>query len=260
MSDAPVVTTLLTTAVKGFTMAAADHIELDRNGAVGDRDFFGIDSDGRLFSITRTGAFAGWHVGLDSANGSLRLTSPSGEVLESDVVPGEPVTVDFWESRDVAGRVVTGPWSEWLSDIAGRPVRLVRADQPGSGFDETAVTVVSEESVAELGRATGHEGIDIRRFRMLINIAGVRPYEEESWSGRHVAVGSALLQMHGPVPRCNATTRHPDSGTRDLQTLRLIDQAGGMQPNDFGEGLNLGAYATVVEPGRIGVGDLLELR
>jgi uncharacterized protein YcbX len=259
MTGQPVVTTLLTTPVKGFTMNSVEQIQLDSNGALGDRDFFVVDAEDRLFSITRTGVFASYQASFDPPTSLLRITSPTGQTLEGEALPGDPVTIDFWESRDVAGHVVAGRWSDWLSEIARRPVRLVRTGEPGAGFDETAVTVLSAESVAELGRSTGTQDIDIRRFRMLINVAGVMPYEEEAWSSRTLSIGSTVLQMHGPVPRCNATTRDPDSGKRDLQTLRLIDQARGMQPNDFGEGLNLGAYATIVEPGVITVGDVLEL-
>ena len=122
-----------------------------------------------------------------------------------------------------------------------------------------AVTVVSEESVAELARVTNSEPIDIRRFRMLINISGVPAYEEETWHPRSVRIGTAVLKMRGPVPRCNATTRNPDSGAKDLKTLGLIAEGRGMQPDEFGEeALNMGAYADVVEPGVVTVGDLVE--
>jgi uncharacterized protein YcbX len=66
--------------------------------------------------------------------------------------------------------------------------------------------------------------------------------------------------MRGPVPRCNATTRNPDTGAKDLKTLQLIAQGRGMQPDEFGEdGLNLGAYADVIEPGVVSLGDPVEL-
>ena len=65
--------------------------------------------------------------------------------------------------------------------------------------------------------------------------------------------------MRGPVPRCNATTRNPDSGAKDLKTLGLITEGRGMQPDEFGEeALDMGAYADVVQPGVVTVGDLVE--
>jgi len=255
----PRVTRLFTTPVKGFAVNEPDSVTLERNGAVGDRDFFLVDDKEALISITRTGAFSSWRAQFDRDESVLALSSQDGRVLADKVVEGKAGVFDFWGSRDVSGQIVAGPWSQWLSDIAGQPVSLVRASSPGDAYDETPVTVVSEESVAELARVTNTESIDIRRFRMLINISGVGPYEEETWSGKTVRIGSALLQMKGPVPRCNATTRNPDSGKRDLKVLKLIAEGRGMLPNDFGEDLNMGAYAEVLEPGVVTVGDRVEL-
>ena len=256
----PTVTKLFTTPIKGFSLGQPESVTLERNGAVGDRDFFVIDSKKELLSITRTGAFAGWRAQFDRDQSVLTLRSADGRVLEDKVVRDADAVVEFWQSREVPGHIVGGPWSAWLSEIAGRSVDLVRATEPGGANDETAVTVVSEESVAELGRATKTEPIDIRRFRMLINISGVHAYEEETWRPATVRIGSALLQMRGPVPRCNATTRNPGTGEKDLKTLQLIAEGRGMQPDEFGEeGLNLGAYADVLEPGVVSVGDRVEL-
>ncbi len=259
-ASAPTVTRLFTTPIKGFTLGQPASVTLGRNGAEGDRDFFVIDSNQELLSITRTGAFGGWQAQFDRDQGVLTLVSSDGRVLEDKVVRGADAVVDFWGSHEVPGHIVDGPWSVWLSEIAGQSVDLVRATEPGGANDETAVTVVSEESVAELGRVTNTGAIDIRRFRMLINISGVDSYEEETWRPATVRIGSALLKMRGPVPRCNATTRNPDTGEKDLKTLRLIAEGRGMQPDEFGEeGLNLGAYAEVVEPGVVSVGDRVEL-
>jgi MOSC domain-containing protein len=255
----PTVTRLSTTPVKGFSLGHPDQVTLDSNGAVGDRDFFLVDDKHRLISITKTGAFASWRADFDRDRGILSLVSSDGKVLEDRVVEDKPVVADFSGSRGVPGHFVAGPWSAGLSEIVGQPISLVRAKEPGEAFDEHPVTMVSEESVAELARATSVDAIDLRRFRMLMNISGVDPYEEESWRHKTVRIGSATLQMGGPVPRCNATTRDPDSGKKDLKTLALISQARGMQPNEFGDGLNIGAYAQVLEPGVVTVGDELEL-
>jgi uncharacterized protein YcbX len=254
------VTRLFTTPVKGFALAEPDSVMLESSGAVGDRDFFVIDANQQLLSITRTGVFASWQARFDRDSDVLTLISSDGRVLEDKVTPGAGTVVDFWESHDVAGHVVGGPWSAWLSEIVGQPVQLVRANDPGGATDVTAVTVLSEESVAELARVTDSETIDPRRFRMLINVSGVAAFAEETWHPSTARIGSALVKMRGPVPRCNATTRNPDTGAKDLKTLQLIAQGRGMQPDEFGEdGLNLGAYADVIEPGVVSLGDPVEL-
>ena len=253
----PQVTRLSTTPIKGFGLTHPDAIQLDANGAVGDRDFFVVNADGALLSITRTGVFAGWKAAFEPTTAVMSLTSPDGDTFADEVVEGEGLVVDFWGSRDVPGHLVSGPWSEFLTELAGEPVSLVRTQEPGSGFDERAVTLVSHESVAELARVTENADIDPRRFRMLIDFSGVDPYEEETWNQQTLTVGSAALRVRGAVPRCNATTRNPDTGTRDLKTLQLLSQGRGMTPNDFGEDLNMGVYADVLEPGVVSVGDEL---
>ena len=254
----PTVTTLLTTAIKGFALSTPERVRIDGSGAVGDRDFYVIDAAGCLLSIGRTGSFATWRANFEDETGVLSLTSAQGRILRHEVTEDQSVVVDLW-GRESAGHLVGGPWSTWLSDIAGKPVDLVRADAAGGGSDEAPITLLSEGSVADVARQAGVASIDIRRFRMLINLSGVQPHEEEAWRARRVRVGSALLQVAGPVPRCLATTRDPDSGHRNLQTLHFIVGARGVQPNDFGKGLNLGVYAEVVEPGVVAVGDTLEL-
>lgn len=251
----PQVIRLSTTPIKGFALNHPESVELDEDGAIGDRAFFIVDANESLISIAKIGAFASFHVQFDPARAVLTLTSSDGTVFEDNVVGDKPVVVDFWESRDVAGQIISGPWSKWLSDVAGQQVSLVRAVEPDAGFDERPVTLISEESVAELGRVTQTPDIDPRRFRMLIDICGVSPYEEETWRGQQIKVGSAVLHMGGPVPRCNATARNPDTGQKDLKTLRLLAEGRGLMPNEFGEDLNLGVYADVVKPGVVSVGD-----
>lgn len=252
-------TSLSVTPVKGLALHHPDRVELDASGAVGDRDFFLVDDRWRLLSITRTGVFAPWRATFDRDSEVLCLDAADGRHLEAPVVRGKPLVADFSGSRSVPGHFVDGPWSQWLSDIAGQPVSLVRAKAPGEGFDTYPVTLLSDESVAELGRHAPAGSMDARRFRMLIGFSGVTPYEEESWARRTLAVGSARLRVGGPVPRCNATTRDPDSGDSDLRTLHLIHEHRGRQPNEFGDGLNLGVFAEVVTPGTVSVGDELHL-
>jgi uncharacterized protein YcbX len=252
--DAPRVTRLSVTPVKGLALQHPDSIELDRTGAIGDRDFYLIDDAGKLLSITRSGSFVGLTAHHDAAAGRLVLRSAGGEVTDDEVRLGEAVTTDFW-GHPVGGHVVEGPFGPLLTALAGQPVRLVRTDEPGAGSDEEPVTLLGEGSLAELARRAGLDSIDGRRFRMLIEFGGSEAHAEDAWDGRTVAVGGAKLRIGGPVPRCAATTRHPDRGDRDLETVKLIRQYRGVQ----GGGVNFGVYATVVGAGTVRVGDPLVL-
>jgi uncharacterized protein YcbX len=94
--------------------------------------------------------------------------------------------------------------------------------------------------------------IDGRRFRMLIDLEGAAPREEDSWIGRRIALGDAILRVTKPDARCAITTQDPDTGVRDLDTLRTIISYRGLRE---GKHADLGVLADVERPGRIRVGD-----
>jgi uncharacterized protein len=241
--------------VKSLRLHHPDELRLDRFGVAADRRFYLIRGDGRLLAGLHHGPLALVSADWDALRDRLRLTFPEGDVVEDDVRLAEPELTDFWGHR-VAGRVVEGPWAEALSAYAGRPVRLVKADEPAGGVDVEPLTLVSSESIAELGRRAGRDALDGRRFRMLLEIEGVEPHEEDRWSGRRVRIGEAIVEVGGPVPRCATTTRDPATGRRDFDTLREVAAYRGKRQ---GKHVDFGVYARVVTPGRVRVGDPVEL-
>ena len=68
--------------------------------------------------------------------------------------------------------------------------------------------------------------------------------------------GVARLRVEGAVGRCVLTTLDPDTLRRDLDTLRAL--LAYRPPLATGEP-SLGMYARVVRPGRVAVGDVVEL-
>ena len=75
------------------------------------------------------------------------MVFPDGTEVEGDATAlGEPVHSKAG-SLDLRGRVVEGPWEEPMSQLAGHPVRLVRADEVGAGLNEP-LTFVSDGSLA----------------------------------------------------------------------------------------------------------------
>jgi hypothetical protein len=147
---------------------------------------------------------------------------------------------------------------------SGLDLRLIAIDHPGTGIDLYPVTVVSTASIHYLhDLAPANIRIDHRRFRMLIEVAGCDPFEEDTWEGRQLAVGSVELQVAGPVPRCLVTRQNPDTGKKDYDTLQAIMQttearpgvADGTPPADGTPGIFFGRYATVAAPGDVELGD-----
>ena len=88
---------------------------------------------------------------------------------------------------------------------------------------------------------------------MNLELDGCAPYEEDGWSGAAVRVGTAVIRVLGPVPRCVATTRDPETGAKDFDTLKAISAYRPLMANP--RGVPFGMYAEVETPGRVAVGD-----
>lgn len=243
------------TPVKSTALHHPDEIRIERSGAVGNREFFLVTEEGKLFGGSKLGPLVRIRAEHDPATEILALSFPDGERVEGSAVPtGERLEVDFW-GRTVPARLLEGPWADALGRFAGRPLRLARVERPGDGNDVRPITLVSLASVDELARSGGLDGLDPRRFRMTIELEGLGPYEEDTWSGRRVRVGEVLLRIGEPVPRCVVTTQDPETGASDIPTLSLIHRTRGRTAE--GE-LVFGVYASVLEPGTVRVGDTAE--
>ena len=249
------VTRLSTTPVKGLRLHHPEEVRLTSHGVPGDRLFYLVDAQGRTQSCTRNKVLYALDSSYDDDSGVLTLARDGEVVHQGPVDPDTPVEVDLFGLRTVTSDVVAvGGWSEFFSDLLDKDVRFLRAREPA--YDVEPVTLLGAASVAELERRSGAT-VDARRFRMLVDFEGGDPHVEDTWDGRLLRVGEVLLRGGGPVQRCAATTRDPDTGTVDLQTLRLIADYRGRQDSVFGLGSNFGVYATVVEPGTVRVGDLI---
>jgi len=249
----PTIAAISVTPVKGFQLLHPESVELTENGVVENRRFFLVDGDGKRLRSSLTAwpiAVAGRY---DAARERLWMRFPDGTEIEESALGDGSLTVDVY-GRDVAVRAVPGAWDSQLSELAGHPVRVVRPNELGQ-VHEAPVTLVSCASVERLGEEAGGP-VDARRFRMLFDLDGCEAHEEDGWDGRHVEVGGAILRVGGGVGRCAATTRHPETGKRDLDTLRLI--AGYRERMESGE-LPFGVYAWIERPGRVAVGDELRV-
>ena len=254
----PSIAWLSTAPVKGLALVDVDEIDLTPDGAADNRRFWIVDERGAMYTQLRDGRLAQVQAAFDARGGRLELRFPDGERVVGLVELSTRVTTDFY-GRAVHGRVVEGPWSDALSRFAARELRLVHADRPGGGVDRARgpVSLVSEASLAALGREAGRNGpVDGRRFRMLIGVRECDAHEEDTWCGRHVRVGDAVVRLLEPVARCAITTRNPDTGERDFDTLRVIAAYRGLRD---GTAIDFGVYGDVVEPGRVRVDDAVVL-
>ena len=242
--------------VKSLALQPVEEIELGLDGAAGDRQFFLLDTDGRLVNAERVGRLVG--VQARYRDNRLELRFPGGEVVSGEVVTDGEVETAIYHGALTVDRVA-GPWADALSDWAGRPVQLVRP-RSGNATDRGAnggVTLVSTAALDALAAEAECDGVDGRRFRMLFGVDGIPAHAEDEWVGHSVRVGEALVKLHGNVGRCVVTTLDPDTGERDLDTLRTLTHYRGEMETT--ERLPFGVWGQVLEPGTVRLGDPVEL-
>jgi uncharacterized protein YcbX len=244
---------LSVTPVKALRLSHPDEADLTVGGIPADRRFYLVDEDDGLFDASDLGALMQVVPDYDTRTERLRLSFPDGSVVEdaSDRLDGA-VTTDFF-GRMVEGHLVEGAFGAALSAFAGRSVRLARVTRDGDGQDVHPLTIVSSESIRDLGRRGDRSDLDARRFRINLEIEGCEPYEEDSWDGVLVRVGEATIRVRGQIPRCIVTTLGPDTGEKDFGTLMQLAR---FRPRIGGRGgLPFGMYAEVVRAGRVRIGD-----
>ncbi len=244
-----------TAPVKALHVVNPDEVDLTQAGVVGDRRFWLVDGNRRLVNGKGHPELMRVRPEWDEASRRLELAFPDGSVVAGQVEPGELFEAELYGTPHPS-RIVPGPWQAALSEFAGEPVTLLWSE--GGAVDRGNdrggwASLVSRGSLDRLGDEAGAtEPVDGRRFRMLFEIDGVEPHEEDTWLGSRVAIGDAVIVPLGDVGRCVVTTCDPESGVSDFDTLKLL---AGYRRDGVTEPLPFGVYCDVAVPGRVRVGD-----
>ena len=210
--------------VKALGLTHPASVELTRGGVRGDRRFWLVDEDGRLYNNKRDGPLVRVRPAWDEETRELALTFPDGKVVAGAVELGEPVAIELY-GRPHRSRSVVGPWEEAISECAGRRLRLLWSEEHATDRGTTGgvVSLVSRASLERLREEAGSDRpVDGRRFRMLLELDGVPANAEDDWIGRRVSVGAAEIVVNGDVGRCVVTSHDPDTGVTDLDTLGTL--------------------------------------
>ena len=176
---------------------------------------------------------------FDPHNGVLLIRFPDGSsVAENPLHP------------DGQARLAEALTRFMGSEARGTP-RFIHA--PGFNFIDDAAKVISLinlASIHDLERSAGAERHHLR-FRANIYFSGTPAWSEFDWLGRDIQIGGARLRLTRRIVRCAATEVNHETAERDAETVRELRQG-------FGHA-DMGIYGEVIEPGRIAVGDALEL-
>jgi uncharacterized protein YcbX len=176
----------------------------------------------------------------------IQVRNASGRIFTARTRPG---LLRHRAMLDEHGDVLVDerPWNteqvaRVVEDAAGQGARLVRSDAEDR-FDVLPLLVTTDGMFAAVG-------YDRRRFRPNLVIGGVAGLSERQWEGAQLRIGEVVIGMHDLRSRCIMTTFDPDTGKQDLSVLRRVQK-------EFDGVLGLNSY--VVTPGRIAVGDPVEV-
>ncbi|GAA3538976.1 molybdenum cofactor biosysynthesis protein [Aeromicrobium flavum] len=251
-------------------------------GLAGDRRWMVVDEAGGFLTARETRRLLTVLPRLTDIG--LSLSAPGAEPLE--VVRPDPrhqVPVELWKSEFTAAEAPEA--ARWLSDLLGRPVRLVHLDDPTrrpvTGFarpedrvnlaDGYPLLVTTQASLAALNDeivAGGGAPVPMARFRPSIVVDGDAPWTEDDW--RLLRVGEAVFRAVKGCARCVITTLEPDldtgevaGGKEPLRTLARVRRFGtkawfgvNLIPDTPGAIIRAGDEVEVLETAPSGAGPL----
>ena len=135
-----------------------------------------------------------------------------------------------------------------LAAELGPGVRVIKQDR--GVFDTMPLSLLTTQALAGLGRLVGTD-LAAARFRPnLVVDAGGDGFPEDDWVGRVLRIGELRMRVDQRDQRCVMVTIDPVTLVRNPVILRAIARD---------RDTRVGVYGTTVEPGRVTVGDQVEL-
>lgn len=217
--------------VKSMGGESLEHVELDARGLVGDRRYAVVDGDGKLSSGKDSRRFRRRDQVFSYAAG----TSADGRV---EVRLNGSTWVVGDDNLDAE-----------LSRAFGDPVRvLAEADVPY--FDDGPVSLVGTASLEWCRRELGVDAHP-RRTRTNLVLETTQPFEEETWAGRSLRIGSVELSVDRRLERCRMVDLAQDGVATTTPMLKALGAS---------RDVCLAMLTDVSAPGHLKVGDVVTVR
>lgn len=254
----PRVTRLFHYPVKSLAGVSCDRLELSRRGPKWDREWMLVGPDGKFLSQRTVPKMARIRaaVGADS----LILTSGAASISVALRSSGPRRRVVVW--NDACDALDEGDAvAAWLSDFLGTACRLVRIapdfrreipyPEGWTAFaDGGPVLVVTEESLADLGRRAGRP-FEAERFRPNVVVSGAAAWAEDDWAT--LKGEGSLLHAAKACSRCAITTLDPKTGEGGPEPLKTLATFRRGQDG----GVDFGVYCVPDGDGALAVGETL---
>ena len=245
--------------VKSMQGLAVQSLRIGPTGIEGDRRRAIVDlATGRVMSAKRTADLLFAHASDDT------ITLPDGTLLDVDA-PDIDDILSNWLGREVTLRSAEHSRQasyEMTFDPPDDSSEYFEIPIPdGTFLDLAPVHLVATATLDACAGLRPDLDWSPRRFRPnLILRAEGEAFVEDTWSGRQIAIGTAVLHVSQPTVRCAMPLRPqpalgPDEPAlgRQAELFRALSDLNPAMPN------HLGAYANVVTPGSVSVGDAVRL-
>jgi len=189
---------------------------------------------------------------IESRGRGVRDLTADCEAFAAEASKGGDGVLHVFVPHATAGLVAMelGPGTE--EDLMAALDRLLQRDDRwvhrhgslGHGADHVLpLLVATDGAIAALG-------VDGRRLRPNIVIAGVEGLAERDWPGRRLRIRDVVVELVKLRGRCVMTTYDPDTQVQDVAVLRRIAR-------DFGGRMALDS--SVIQGGIVAVGDTVTL-
>jgi uncharacterized protein YcbX len=214
--------------VKSMAAEPLEQVEVSWHGLAGDRRWAfirgGLESSGFPWLTIRERPEM-WHYKPSFVNPArpdasrTLVTTPAGREL--DVVDPE------------------------LAAELGHDARVVKQDR--GVFDTMPLSLISIQTIGALEELVGSELIP-QRFRpnLLVEAAGDGAFPEDGWVGSVLRIGEMAMRVDQRDERCVMINVDPLSTERDATILKAVARR---------REACLGVYGTIVQPGRVAIGD-----
>lgn len=265
------VETLMRYPVKSMQGASAKDVDVTSRGLTGDRSFALKDIEtGKIASSKLPHRWRDIILcsGCVAADGEISVTLPDGTRLSGKDIDkgmsallGRPVELisDFSEATELDRSDPDDVALEGIEKETRFETMAAAQGTPGGGFfDFAALHLISSASLEHLAATLGEDAADLRRYRpnLVVATPDGTAFQENSWAGQQLAIGPDLvIAVITASPRCAVPTL-PQPGLAIRPTLTNdIGKLNKVEIMDMEELPCLGAYAAVVTPGKISVGD-----
>jgi uncharacterized protein YcbX len=140
-----------------------------------------------------------------------------------------------------------------MDGLAHRDAVTEEAMPPGTFFDLALLHILTTSTLNKYRQLYPDGRFEPRRFRpnIIIDTGDQEGFVENEWIGKTLSIGSEVkIKITGPCPRCVMTTLPQGDLPKDTGILKTAAQH---------NGVHVGAYAAVVSPGEIRIGDAVRI-